>query len=161
MTGWLEEHGWLAPAIDPLDITLSSKEVKQISYARRYVLALFNPFIIMITGMLLAVVVVPEGGWSDRFYWVIISMTTIGYGDVRATPGPMHDCPDSLSASTEWTLYCCAPPGQPPSLAADVCGVRVRRGEPRARRTGQAQQQQQAAEAAARPLWQVLSPLPS
>ena len=56
-----------------------------ISYPRRYALAISNPVIILLGGLVLAAYVLPTADWVDRLYWCIISMSTIGYGDFAPT----------------------------------------------------------------------------
>ena len=86
LTRCLEHHRLIRPAIDTLDMDLSVKEVNAtINYPRRYFLALSNPIVIIITGLILAHWVVDTGDWIDELYWCIISMTTIGYGDMAPT----------------------------------------------------------------------------
>ena len=83
VTGFLENQGCIAPAVDTLDMSIPLKEINAtINYPRRYFLALTNPLVIMLLGLAIATVVVEEGGWVDCLYFSIISMTTIGYGDI-------------------------------------------------------------------------------
>ena len=81
VTGFLENQGCIAPAVDTLDMSIPLKEISTatINYPVRYFLALTNPLVIMLLGLAIATVVVEEGGWVDCLYFSIISMTTISY----------------------------------------------------------------------------------
>ena len=86
ITGILERRGIIPPACNTLDMNLTVRQVNaSINYTRRYVLALTNPIVVILLGLLIAKVVVPSGDWIDQLYWVFISMTTIGYGDLAPT----------------------------------------------------------------------------
>jgi len=77
---------------------LSVTEINQrINYGRRYVLALLSPTIVLLTGIFFYyfAIRIPEeaepsgvllgidfAGLADGFYFAVITMTTIGYGDV-------------------------------------------------------------------------------
>ena len=87
LTGCLERFKIIPPAVDTLDLSLTIAQVNaSISYKRRYLLALGNPIVMFIIGWILAkYFVVESGDWIDELYFVIISMTTIGYGDLAPT----------------------------------------------------------------------------
>ena len=84
VTSLLEKLKLVKPAVNTLDMSLSVLEVNQsINYTCRYLLALSNMFLMLVVGLMLArSFVVESGDWVDELYFVIISMTTVGYGDL-------------------------------------------------------------------------------
>jgi hypothetical protein len=77
LTSLLESKRLIPPAVDTLDMSLTVREVNaNISYGRRYALALCNPFVILVSGLVLAHWIVDTGDWVDYLYWCVISMTT-------------------------------------------------------------------------------------
>ena len=82
-TGFLEKHKFIPPAVNTLDMSLTVQQVNAtINYTRRYCVALSNPICMLVLGMLISQGVVDTGDWIDHLYFTIISMTTIGYGDI-------------------------------------------------------------------------------
>ena len=82
----LEARKLIPPAVDTLDMTLTLEEVNaRISYKRRYILALFPPAFVMLSGIVIGVTVIDTNDVVDAVYWMFASMTTIGYGDVAPT----------------------------------------------------------------------------
>ena len=71
--------------VDTEDYTLSLKELNQrISYPRRYLRALLGPALLMLVGVLHGIY---GGGLGvlDACYFSIITMTTVGFGDLTPT----------------------------------------------------------------------------
>ena len=72
-------------------MSLTMEEVnRRINYPRRYALALLGPLLVLLTGVLLHYFAIrdpADGGGAldaltDAFYFSLITMSTIGYGDI-------------------------------------------------------------------------------
>ena len=90
LTGFLERHQFIRPAVNTLDMNLTVAEVNAtINYTRRYLVALNNLFVFLIAGLVISQYVIDSGDWVDSLYWTIISMTTCA--NASLTPAiPAH-----------------------------------------------------------------------
>lgn len=77
----LEQMGMVQRGADVTSVEELAAASSRINYCRQYMLALMGPLIVLIFGVI-STAALEQLSWIDALYLTIITMTTIGYGDL-------------------------------------------------------------------------------